>query len=206
MKTTTNTKNSVQNAHGVQKNSLVMFVMITVLISLFNTNIKANSLFKPGYDSLTVLEVEGKLLNPAGGYTVELVSNSGHIDTLVVNSRNKFRFLLNKDSYYTIRLSMQGHVTKLVSVNTEIFDETDGLYRFTFETTLLKEEALVHLNKDVTDMPIAIIYFDHDSNNFVYSKKYTENLKKEMRKGKALSQSGNTITTTSKGLANAYSR
>ncbi len=183
-----------------------MFVMITVLISLFNTNVKANSVFKAGYDSLTVLEVEGKLLNPVGGYTVELITNDGKIDTLLVNSRNKFKFMLSKDSYYTIRLSMLGHITKLVSVNTEIFVETDGLYRFMFETTLLKEEALVHLNKDVTDMPIAIIYFDHDSNNFVYSKKYTENLKKEMRKGKSLSHSGNTITTTSKGLAHAYSK
>ena len=205
MKTTTTTNNSNQDFNSVQKNSLVMIVTMIFLLSLFSTTGKSNTMFKSKYDSLTVLEVEGKLITPGSSYTVELITNNGEIDTILVNNKNKFKFLLNKDSYYVIRISMTGYISKMVSVNTEILAETDGLYRFMFETSLLKEAAAVHLNKDVTDMPIAIIYFDHDANNFVYSKKYTDNLKKELRKGKSLSNRNSTITTDTKVLAHSYS-
>lgn len=207
--TTTTSNNASPYANPVMKSSLVTMIMI-IMLSLFSVNVKSNTIYKPVYDSLTCLEIEGKILNqgtnPAATYTVELVHNNGQIDTLLVNGKNKFKFALDKDAYYVIRISMTGYISKMVSVNTEILVETDGLYRFMFETSLLKEEALVHLNKDVTDMPIAIIYFDNDSNNFVYSKKYTDHLKKEMRKGRSLSNNGSTITTGTKVLANAYSK
>ncbi|MBL7933115.1 MAG: hypothetical protein JNL60_14510, partial [Bacteroidia bacterium] len=102
-------------------------------------------------------------------------------DSLILkDGKTKFGFVLKKNSYYSIRISKKGFISKLVAVNTEILIETDGIHRFNFQTKLMNEALISRLNDDVVDFPVAIIHFDYDNNCFDYNKEYTSYIKREL--------------------------
>ncbi|MES2681763.1 MAG: hypothetical protein V4635_17845 [Bacteroidota bacterium] len=183
-------------------------VMVLALSGFFSNELRSANTHPIEVDSLTCLEIEGRMLCPDKGpkpdYIVELINKDGSIDTVVLKNKNKFKFSLNRNSNYGIRISRSGYVSKLISVNTEINAESEGIHRLMFETSLLKQEALVHLNKEAADLPIAIIHFDSENDCFMYNKKYTAAIKKEMRRTGAVSKTTAYITTESKTRAKTY--
>lgn len=183
-------------------------ILLATFFCAFISILNAGNRYEPVYDSLSCLEIEGKILvsdeDRGLSCTVELIGLDGKVEKFEVNdSRRKFKLVLGRNSYYTIRISRPGYVSKLIGVDTEV-EETDIIYGFKFETMLLKEEALVHLNKDAMDMPIAIIQFDEKNDGFVYDKKYTESVKQKLREHKSFNKSASLISTNSKMLATAY--
>ncbi len=208
METTINNKNHSVVITPGNNGFMVKVALVMVLFCFIANGMKSANKYKKGYDSLSVLEIEGKMIsqdkNNVNDYTVELINKDGSIDTLLLKNTNKFKFVLSKNSNYGIRISKSGYISKLISVNTEMNIESDGIYRFIFETSLLKKEALVHLNKEATDLPIAIIHFDEDNDCFMYNKQYTASVKKEMRKTRSFSKTTPLITTESKAIATTY--
>jgi len=204
MKTTATTL-TLPEELGIKLRILLLMTFLCAFVSGLNS---ANR-YKPEYDSLTCLEIEGKILvsdeDRNLNCIVEVIGLDGKVEKLVLkDSRLKFKLTLGKNSYYTIRISRPGYASKLIGVDTEVDIETDVIYGFKFETMLLKEEALVHLNKEAMDMPIAIIQFDGENDGFVYDKKYTESIKHKLRESKSFDKSSSRISTNSKMLATAY--
>lgn len=131
-----------------------------------------------------VLEIEGKIVNAGlgnGCSKIELLCDNRVIDSFILKDNNKkFVFNLRKNMNYTIRISKNGFVTRLVCVDTKLAWFNENVYRFAFETKLIDKHASVNLNKDILDLPIAIIYFDEKKNCFYYNKSYTSSIKKEL--------------------------
>lgn len=166
-------KNTITNPKAL----LIIFVMAANFMMAGGGKLK--------YDSLSCLLIEGKVLNSdenSGPCYVELIDQTNTItDTLILkDGKIKFSFVLNKNSYYSIRISKKGFISKLVAINTEILTETDGIHRFNFQTKLMNEVLLTRLNEDVVDFPVAIIHFDYEDNCFVYNKEYTSHIKREL--------------------------
>ena len=163
----------------------VLITTTLICYFLFLTSLKSNSQNKTKPDSLYCLQIEGKILNVDAGEDasciVELISLYNGIDTITLKEgKKKFKFMLEKDTYYALRISKKGYITKLVSINTEIVTTTDGIFRFLFETNLIKVAALKRFNRDIVDFPVAIIYFDYHLDTFSYNKEYSENIKKQL--------------------------
>lgn len=162
---------------------------ILMCLSLLTLNLKSSTKHQLKYDSLSCLQVEGRVLNSddenGEECIVELINIEGEIDTLILKEgKKKFKFVLEKNSYYALRISKKGYISKLISVNTEIDIQPEGIYKFMFETTLVREEAIKRLNEDVLDFPIAIVHFDYENDCFSYDKEYTDNIKKELHQAK----------------------
>jgi hypothetical protein len=173
--------------------NLITTLFISVCFSILSLNVKAGNGYKLKYDSLSCLQIEGRILNAYDGIdgecTVELICNDGTSDTIILKEgRTKFKFVLNKNSFYGLRISKAGYISKLISINTEMLTQTDEIYLFNFETSLMQEEVLALLNEDVIDFPVAIVHYDYESDSFSYSKEYTENMKKELHKRKHTSR------------------
>jgi hypothetical protein len=183
-------------------------VMVLALSGFFSNELRSANNQTIDNDSLTCLEIEGRMLCTDKGakseYIVELIKKDGSIDTLVLKNRNKFKFSLNRNSNYGIRISRSGYVSKLISVNTEISADSEGIHRLMFETSLLKQEALVRLNKVATDLPVAIIHFDSEKDCFMYNKKYTAAIKREMRRTGSVNKTTASITTESEAPAKPF--
>jgi len=94
--------------------------------------------------------------------------------------KKSFKFLLKKNTVYTIKISKRGYISRLVCVDTKLADVMDDLYSFSFETKLINAEESGKLNKEFLDFPIALIYFDSKKDCFVYDKEYTSRIKKEI--------------------------
>jgi hypothetical protein len=162
------------------KNSL-----ITYLLSFFFLITCFKSIGRPGLDTNSCLEIDGKIINAAEGIdgtcTVELICANITVESSILkDGKKKFRFILKKNQTYSIRLSKKGYVSKLISVNTTIPNDFDEIYKFSFETKLAENTNSARSNKEVSDFPIAIIYFDQKKDCFDYNKEYTSRIKKEL--------------------------
>lgn len=138
-------------------------------------------------DTLICLEVKGKIINLKHGeskaYKVDLISNSCVVDSILVNQTNGFRFSLLKNQVYGIRISKEGYLPRIISINTNLPDYAKDYFRFQFDTELIKEGEAENLNKDALDFPIAVISFSNTLNGFYYNEDYTSYIKRRMYLG-----------------------
>jgi hypothetical protein len=138
----------------------------------------------PAIPDTFVLEIEGKIVNSGKSPAltrVELLCDNRVIDSFIMKDQQRmFAFNLKKNNSYTIRISKDGYVSKLVCIDTRVPVFNENLYRFSFETKLIDNETSEKLNKEVLDMPIAMIYFDVKKGCFYYSKAYTSNIKRSL--------------------------
>ena len=153
----------------------------------FNTKAQTNS-YKIKFDSLSCLLLEGRIMNASDGIDgvclIELVSANEVLESITLKEgKNKFKFALNKNTFYSVRVSKVGFATKLISVNTEMLVESEGVHIFKFETSLMKDKIAAKLNQDILDFPVTIIHFDYEMDCFTHSTAYTAYIKKELYKG-----------------------
>lgn len=138
------------------------------------------------YRKETCLHITGKidLINePEDGntYKVELIYFNKVLKVLEIKESKTFKFSLKRDSYYTIRISKKGYVTKLISIDTNLDPEmTDVNCKFRFDTTLMPESDATNLNPDALDFPVALIYYNENQGQFDNNNKYTASIKRQL--------------------------
>jgi hypothetical protein len=164
------------------KNSTITYLLGFFLIA---GCFKASSHYLPESDTSVCLEIDGIISNANEGAIktclVELIcANQVVQSTLLKDGKKKIKFLLKKNTIYTIRISKKEHVTKLVCVDTRIKKTNYELYTFSFETQMLPESVIEKADRDYLDFPVALIYYDNRKDCFVHDKAYSSRLKKEI--------------------------
>ncbi len=110
---------------------------------------------------------------------VYLIEENHVIDSLVTETGKTFKFSLQKDKWYSVRVLQPGHVTRLVSISTHIPKDikANPLYKFHFDLfQVMQEENDKDLN-DVLDFPVALIKYDEIKGYFDYNAFYTSQIK-----------------------------
>jgi hypothetical protein len=142
-----------------------------------------NSKRTAGKDTLTCLEVTGKVsvtdTKDKESFMVKLYEGNDAVDSMVVGMNREFKFKLRKNSNYTVKISRQGYVTRAVWIDTEIPPGVnyDPVFRFHFETALVKQASVNKKHADILDFPVALVYYDGSKGWFDYSRKYTSKIK-----------------------------
>jgi hypothetical protein len=109
---------------------------------------------------------------------VEVIKNGEIIDTVMITwVRKKFTYLFECGSEYKLRISKQGFVPMLVMIDTKEIQDMKMMHQFEFETRLITEKRAKTLNKELLNLPVAVITYDPKKKRFVYDKEYTELLK-----------------------------
>ena len=161
----------------MKKQIFKVFIIFSMLV--FSIKIYGQTKLK---DSLICLEIKGKITNIGNKsddtYRTELIYYNNVISKEFVNVNKSFKYCLKKDAIYTIRISKQGYITKLISIYTKIPEKHDELYRLDFETELIEERKSKKLNADALEFPITIIYYDDTANWFYFNEEYTSNIKR----------------------------
>lgn len=132
-----------------------------------------------------ILEGEGQK-----GVTVKLYCGNEEVMSIDSTEFSKVYFTLKRDMNYTVEISKEGYVPRLVSISTFVPKNIPlrPLFRFEFEVEMLKE-VKGHDNIFV-DFPVALVSFNRSKDCFEYSKKYTTRIKQEIariKKGPAMS-------------------
>jgi hypothetical protein len=120
--------------------------------------------------SLTCLKINGLILkSPKGGkgtYKVELFLDNDIVETKNVAVNKPFEFTLNKNLWYTVRITKEDFITMLISVDTEFKKEAGVPYEFNFQTELYHKTTVNSIDRDSFDLPIGLIRFDESKNRF----------------------------------------
>ena len=154
------------------------------LILLFFAAAEFSAQSDSKHDSLC-LQLLGKVVDPENDHLpdcyIELFDGLTVVDSIwLKNESKKFSFLLKKNRSYAIRISMEGYIPQLISVNTEFPDDIDDVVPFSFNTCPVSKRKAEKLNRDALDFPIAIVYFDRTSEEFVHNEDYTATIKKDI--------------------------
>jgi hypothetical protein len=117
-----------------------------------------------------MLKVNGLILkSPKGGkglYKVELLRDNDVVDSKDVSIKKPFEFSLEKNVWYTIRITKEGFVPLLISVDTELKKENLTPYEFNFQTELFHNSSVNSIDRDSFDLPIGLIRFDASKDRF----------------------------------------
>lgn len=135
-------------------------------------------------DSLICLEITGKIFNignkPSDSYKVEFIYYNTIINTDTINVSKSFMYSLKKNAIYTIRISKEGYITRLISIYTQLPIGNNDIYKLDFETELIAEHKSQKLNTEALEFPITIIYYDEKANWFYINEEYTSNIKRNI--------------------------
>ncbi|MBA3683173.1 MAG: hypothetical protein H0W73_18710 [Bacteroidetes bacterium] len=166
------------------KTSKFTSVILTVVALVFcinTSNAKTNPITQ---NSSTCLKINGIILKAPhkaerGSYKVELLKDNVVIDSSKVSVNKEFEFVLSKNSWYTIRVTKEGHVPLLLSIDTKIDAQNALIYEFQFETELLDSKT-VNAGNDIMDFPIGVVKFDKVNNRFYPVENYTADIKQKI--------------------------
>src|ERR1700741_800572 len=160
---------------------VVFFALMSMAAYSFNGDGKERS-----RDTAVCLVISGNVFLPDDetnkATRIELVYFNEIVDSVVVDGNKKFRFDLKKDAYYAIRICKDGYVPRIISINTNLKVDPDDfyVYKFHFDTELIKQNESVKLNAEALEFPIAIVNFDEELDGFYYNEEYTLNIKREI--------------------------
>jgi hypothetical protein len=159
---------------------LLMYVSVIVLCA------QAVSAQQPAQDSAACLELTGKVAfghrHTDKNYTIDFFHDNTLVSSVTSgNNKKGFRFLLDRNAYYAVRISKPGYVTRWVSIYTSLEDQdAENFYKVHFHTKLIRDEDAKNLDKDALEFPIAIIAFDPALGWFYHNEAYTASIKKEI--------------------------
>lgn len=130
-------------------------------------------------DTSECLEIAGVVYvdgDSANHISVELVLDNEQVELLDVMSYQPFKFYLKKNKVYTIKLSKNLFISKSITVNTDLPPGTKvkSLYKFHFDTDLVKAPDYKSTKADALDFPLALIRFSPEKKKFEYSQKYND--------------------------------
>ena len=116
--------------------------------------------------------------------SVELVLDNEVVEQHDVHSYQPFKFYLLRDKHYTIKLTKEMFIKKTISISTELPKDlkVKSLYKFHFETDLVKAPDLKSQHADAMDFPIALIRYDEVKKKFEYSPKYNDMINDQIDK------------------------
>ena len=133
----------------------------------------------------SVLELKGRIQNSCPrqqSCSITLYCQNQVVDS-VRSNQGQFTFILQKDKYYTLKMSMADCFDKLLCIDTRNGQlRADGaIHHFSFETMLFTRKNCPVAETDLLDFPIAILYYDPTCRRFSYDRSYTRQARKEMQ-------------------------
>ncbi len=166
------------------KTSKLTSLMLTVITFVLCVNSSYAYTNPPAKNSATCLKINGIILKAPhkaerGSYKVELLKDNVTVDSTKVSVNKEFEFALSKNSWYTIRVTKEGYVPLLLSIDTKIDTQNALIYEFKFETELLDAKK-VNASHDIMDLPIGLIQFDKSNNRFYPVENYTADIKQKI--------------------------
>lgn len=117
--------------------------------------------------------VSGKILNISKNSSdkclVELSDESGVISSKYLpGGKHSFDFELRKNANYTIRITKEGYLPKVLTVNTVLPKNASGVFDFAFNVQLLSVDQGQYISPEVLNRPVALIRYDLLAESFVY--------------------------------------
>jgi tRNA(Glu) U13 pseudouridine synthase TruD len=120
------------------------------------------------------------------------------IERIFSDAFGKYIFNLKANELYTIEVEKDGYTSRRVIIDTHLPENEDiagDFYKLEMDIDLMNEYGEA-MDEDALEFPIAIFSFDAKHQEFKHDRKYTANLKKEIKSALANSDQNFKITKT----------
>lgn len=119
---------------------------------------------------------------------VELIRENKLVDSMLVRGSEDFKFSLQKNQYYAVRVLQEGYLPRLVSISTYLPEDikADKKFRFHFDLIQVSNKERTADMEDVIDFPIALICYNESKGYFDYNAFYTSHIKEVYQKLKTV--------------------
>ncbi len=156
------------------KNILKTLVAITSLTFASNTVMAKNVKSQPQEFVVNgiIVKTNNKLDSKC---KVELFNENQLVSETIIKMDKPFEYKLEKNVWYTIRVTKEGFLPLTISFNTEVGSEEIVNNMFYFETELIEMADAKFLNPDLIDFPVGVVAFNKDSKKFEARDVYTNN-------------------------------
>lgn len=116
------------------------------------------------------------------GLTMVLYCENEEVHRIDSTEFSKVYFTLKRDKHYTVQITKEGFVPRLVSISTHVPSSVPlkPIFRFEFEVEML--EQVKGQDNFFIDFPVALVAFNKSKDCFEHSKKYTSRIKREIAK------------------------
>lgn len=164
--------------------SIIIVTVITTLLS--NTKINSNKLIITNYLEMhgvikQAIEFEKADKNLIDSAKITIYnSNKKLIETIYSNKNGVFFFKLPLNHSYTIQISKNGFIPKILNVDTKINETELKRYHLFFNTEMF--EAISELNVSILNNSIADIKYNSKLKNFDYNYEYANDINKKIKK------------------------
>ena len=108
--------------------------------------------------------------NSPEGTRVVVTKNGNKLDEQVLNKKGHFDLKLAFDADYKISFEKTGYITKIVSINTEVPEES-------IENNPDFPPVKLIINLSIFDQPIAILTYQAELDDFTFDKSYSDKIK-----------------------------
>lgn len=119
------------------------------------------------------------------GVTITLYCGNEVVERIDSTEKTRVFFTLKRDRYYTVEVSMNGYVSRLVGVSTAIPHNVALKPIFRFECDVELPRAMAGVDDFYLDFPAGLVSFDKRDEAFEHSRKYMGWIKRELNKIKA---------------------
>jgi hypothetical protein len=170
------------------KNQTLLIVLLVVLLgSILATGFAQKKIPSKKVDKDACLALVGYFNNtsPIKNVTVHLFMSSDLIDSVKLNGKKDFGFVLKRNKRYTIHIIAPGYYSRLLTLNTDLSDNINSTPLFVFEFDMMLIKEMKGVDDFYLDFPIASIAYDPKIKKFSFSHRYTETMEKEVKKAES---------------------
>ena len=133
------------------------------------------------------LIIKGKFLKNTkrviNTYTMSLICENTVVETKTVECGSSFQFKIGKGNWWAIKITGEGCVPKIYSINTNLPEDADEdmIYSLSFSASEpISEFESSLMDSETLDFPVAIFQFDQKLEAFNYNEEYTDNIMKKL--------------------------
>lgn len=152
-------------------------ILFSVLISL----VFLSSFYS---DDSKCLKIKGKLYfqdEELDSLHVMLYDHDKVVNEFFTKKKKMFELQLGRNSHYSLVISRRTFNNTLIIIDTEIPKNKECGYSFAFECDMIHGSDTT-LNREFFDHPAAVIMYKKGADEFQISKKYNEEIKKNLGK------------------------
>lgn len=166
--------------------SLTLTVFVLSMCNMFTLTSSAQTGVVDG-DSIC-LKIQGLAMSkglPIDGVNAKLYKEDQETEMVEVTSvshhSHDFFFNLSKNSFYTIEVSKEGYITRMISISTKLPPNVKIEPMFEYQIELEMHEQKQGIDDYYLDFPIALIDYDPVKDAFVAHGKYTAYIKAKIK-------------------------
>lgn len=150
-------------------------ICLSLLLIAFSIDVKAsNSSSIKGVPILGIVTEEGKKCKDAH---VEVFDGNVVVQEFQTPANGKFKLTLEFNHYYTLKISKDGMVPKILSVDTRVKSTRISVPVYECDIDLIPSSLFIGMNTSILDFPMAIVRYNRRKGEFIHDEDYTAHMR-----------------------------